>query len=286
MSFDSLLRIGLEVGVAQLEERTTSAPVFTEGFAEADGFRIRYAEAGQGELLVCFHGAGGMRVSRSHELLAEQHRVMIFEVPGFGNSPVNERTASIQDLAGTMAQAVASLGTERFNLMGNSFGGRLALWLAVQYPERVDSLVLAAPAAIRPEGGGRAGVAPEDRLGLLYAHPERQPSRPRPDPAVIAKQEALLARLASPPRDPALESQLPGLSVPTLVLFGTLDRSIPPEMGRIYREVMPNCHLVLVYDAGHALDMDRPEAFASVVQDFLARREGFIVTATSGLINP
>ena len=72
----------------------------------------------------------------------------------------------------------------------------------------------------------------------------------------------------------------------TLVLFGTLDRSIPPEMGRIYREKLPNCHLVLVYDAGHAVDMDRPEAFASVVNDFLHRREGFIVTATNGLINP
>lgn len=79
---------------------------------------------------------------------------------------------------------------------------------------------------------------------------------------------------------------MPTLNLPTLVLFGTLDRSIPPEMGRIYREMMPNCHLVLVYDAGHAIDMDRPEAFASVVEDFLQRHEGFIVTAQSSLIYP
>jgi pimeloyl-ACP methyl ester carboxylesterase len=270
-----------------MEERLVGEGIkFTEGFVEADGFRVRYAEAGQGEPLVCFHGAGGMRLSRSHELLAERHRVIVFEVPGFGTSPVNERTSSIQELARTMAQAVENLGVNRFNLMGNSFGGRLALWLAVQYPERIQALVLAAPAAIRPEGPGRAAVAPEDRLGLLYAHPERQPPRPRLDPAIIEKQETLLARLASPPRDPDLEGRLPGLEVPTLVLFGTLDRSIPPEMGRIYREMMPNCHLVLVYDAGHALDMDRPDAFASVVSDFLLRREGFIVTAQSGLINP
>lgn len=259
---------------------------FSEGYVEADGFRIRYREAGQGEPLVCLHGAGGLRVSRSHELLAEQHRVIVFEAPGFGSSPVNDRSALIQELARTMALAVANLGLGRFNLMGNSFGGRLALWLAIQQPERIDALVLVAPAAIRPEGRQRADVAPEDRLGLLYAHPERQPPRPRPDPTIIAKQEALLARLASPPRDPDLEGRLPTLNVPTLVLFGTLDRSIPPEMGRVYRELMPNCHLVLVYDAGHAIDMDRPEAFASVVEDFLQRREGFIVTAQSGLIYP
>ncbi len=268
----------------QIQERST--PTFAENFLEADGFHVRYAEAGSGEPLVCFHGAGGMRVSRSHELLAAQHRVIVFETPGFGSSPVNVRTATIQELGRTMAEAIANLGIERYSLMGNSFGGRLALWLAVQFPDRLDALVLAAPAAIRPEGPGRAAVSPDDRLGLLYAHPERQPPRPRPDPAVIEKQEAFLARLASPPRDPDLEGRLPGLTVPTLVLFGTLDRSIPPEMGRIYREIMPNCHLVFVYDAGHALDMDRPEAFASVVTDFLQRREGFIVTATSALLYP
>jgi len=70
------------------------------------------------------------------------------------------------------------------------------------------------------------------------------------------------------------------------VLFGTEDRMIPPEMGRVYRQILPNCHLVLVYDAGHVIDGDRPEAFVSVVSDFLERREQFVVTRTSSLINP
>src|SRR5438034_10737944 len=137
-------------------EAEARAIEFSENHVEADGFRIRYAEAGQGEPLVCFHGAGGMRISRSHQLLAEQHRVIIFQAPGFGDSPINDRTATIQELADTMALAVANLGVERFNLMGNSFGGRLALWLAIRHPEQIEALVLAAPAAIRPEGGGRA----------------------------------------------------------------------------------------------------------------------------------
>jgi pimeloyl-ACP methyl ester carboxylesterase len=87
-------------------------------------------------------------------------------------------------------------------------------------------------------------------------------------------------------RDEELERQLGGLNVPTLVLFGTEDRTIPPEMGRIYREKLPNCHVVLVYDAGHDVDAERPEAFASVVSDFLERRGQFVVTRTSGLVNP
>ena len=137
----------------QPPEGTVPSMMFEEKYVEADGFRIRFKEAGQGEPLVCLHGAGGMKTYRSHELLAERHRVILFEVPGFGESPVNERSQSMQELARTMAQAVTNLGIERFNLMGNSFGGKLALWLAVQFPERVQALALVAPAAIRLEGG-------------------------------------------------------------------------------------------------------------------------------------
>jgi pimeloyl-ACP methyl ester carboxylesterase len=274
--------------MTQVEWPLTSAPsaAFVERYVDADGFHIRYLESGQGEPLVCLHGAGGPRVSRSHALLAEHRRVIVFEVPGFGSSLLNERSSSVQELAITMHEAVANLGIERFNLMGNSFGGRLALWMAILRPEPIQALVLAAPAAIRPEGTQRSEAAAADRLGLLFAHPERQPPRPPPDPAVLAKQEALLQRVSGPPRDPDLESRLASMKVPTLVLFGTLDRAIPPEMGRIYREKLPNCHYVLMYDAGHALDADRPEAFASVVTDFLDRREGFIVSTQSSLIWP
>jgi pimeloyl-ACP methyl ester carboxylesterase len=74
---------------------------------------------------------------------------------------------------------------------------------------------------------------------------------------VVAKQEALVARLRGPNRDAELEGRLAGLTVPTLVLFGTLDRMIPPEMGRHYRERLANGHLVLVYDAAHAIGADR-----------------------------
>lgn len=270
-----------------MEVRVPGA-AFAERYVEADGFRIRYLEAGAGPPLVCFHASGGPRLSRGHELLAERHRVILFEAPGFGQSAVNERSESVADLARTMAAAVAAIGIERYNLWGTSFGGRLACWLAVQLPERLDALVLVAPAAILPEGhtSRTAGVPLEDRARLYFAHPERQPPSPPPDPEVIAKQEKLVGRLRGPNRDADLEGRLAHLNVPTLVLFGTEDRLIPSEMGRIYRAIMPSCHLVLVYDAGHHIDADRPEAFASVVLDFLERHEQFVVTRTSSLIHP
>jgi pimeloyl-ACP methyl ester carboxylesterase len=212
--------------------------------------------------------------------------VLLFEAPGFGNSAENNKTQTIQDLADTMAAAISGAGLDRFNLIGNSFGGRLALWLAIGHPQRVTSLVLAAPAALRPESGAQPPVSPQDRLGLLYAHPERQPPMPPLPDEIAAKQEALVSRLRGPAQDPALLQAMESLEVPTLVLFGTLDRVIPSEMGRIYRATLPRCNFVLMYDAGHALDADRPEAFAEVVRDYLQRGEGFLVKTESALIHP
>jgi pimeloyl-ACP methyl ester carboxylesterase len=120
----------------------------------------------------------------------------------------------------------------------------------------------------------------------LYAHPERVTLPPPPDPAVRAQTGRLVARLRGPDRDPDLEVLLATLAVPTLVLFGTLDRVIPPEMGRHYKTLLPNCNLVLVYDAGHAISTDRPEAFAEVVGDFVERREAFVISRNETVIHP
>jgi len=264
----------------------TPNQVFREGYVEVDGFRIRYMEAGRGKPLIHLHGAGGMRLTRGHDLLSREFRVIVFEMPGFGASPENTRTKTMVELAGTMAAAAGNLAIDKFSLMGTSFGGKVALWLSVQEPERVEALVLEAPAAIRPIGSEPPSGSPEDMARRLYAHPERSDPLPVPDPAIQAKTRALVARLRGPDRDSDLESRLNGLTTPVLVLFGTLDRVIPPEMGRFYKQLLPNCHLVFVYDAGHAISTERPEAFAEVTRDFLNRHEAFVVSRAETVIHP
>jgi pimeloyl-ACP methyl ester carboxylesterase len=258
--------------------------VFSEGVVEAHGFDIRYVEAGNGPPLVCFHGAGGLRLSRAHELLADRHRVIAFETPGFGRSPVNDRSQSMMELAATLGAAITALNLERFSLWGTSFGGKLALSLAVQAPERLEALVLAAPAAIRDASGGLP--SPADLPALLHVHPERRLETTPPSREVDAKQRELVERLIGPPRDAELEGAMRELHVPTLVLFGTEDRLTPPELGRHYREILPNCSFVIVYDAAHAIYDDRPEAFAAIVADFVEHREQFVVRRESGLLYP
>src|SRR5262245_37756525 len=123
--------------------------LFKEALIEADGFVIRYVEAGVGHPVVCLHGGGGLRLSPAYDLLARSYRVIAFEMPGFGTSPENKRSTSIEDLARSMNAAVSALGVERYSLMGTSFGSKVALWMAIQKPEAVEAIVLIAPAAIR-----------------------------------------------------------------------------------------------------------------------------------------
>ena len=259
---------------------------FSEGFVETDGFRIRYMQAGQGAPLVHLHGAGGLRMTRAHDLLSKRYQVIVFEMPGFGQSAENTRTQTLGELAATMGSAVSALGIDRFNLMATSFGGRVALLLALQQPDRVQALILEAPAAIRPAGQRPPSGTPEEIAQLIFAHPERLGPLPVVDPAVQEKQRALTGRLRGPDRDAELEARMKGLATPTLVVFGTLDRVIPPDLGRIYKTLLPNCHLVFVYDAGHEISTDRPEAFAEVAGDFLERHEAFVISRTETVIHP
>jgi pimeloyl-ACP methyl ester carboxylesterase len=269
-----------------LEKSTGSA--FVERSIDVDGFTIRYLEAGprsdDAAAVICIHGAGGLRVSPMHELLARTHRVIAFETPGFGASAANERSRDLADLAATLCSAVAALGITAYNLMGTSFGGKLATHMALQEGDKLQSLVLLSPAVFRPIE--RPPMAtPEERRKVMHVHPEQFPLATI-DPEIDLKQETLVRRLIGPPRDTALEEKLPRLSVPTLVVFGSEDRLTPPEMARFYRQHYGNAHLMLVYDAAHLVDQDRPEAVTEVVGDFLARKERFLVSEKSGVIHP
>lgn len=96
----------------------------------------------------------------------------------------------------------------------------------------------------------------------------------------------VLSAPGAPPHDEAFEKRLAALQLPVLVLFGTLDTVTPSAGAHRYRELLQSCHVMLVYNAGHAIDADRPEAFASLVGDFLTRKEQFVVRETTAVIHP
>src|SRR6266516_4451788 len=113
MLLKSVRATGRNLSMEQTHDRglpDKPGAAFSEGHVEADGFRIRYMEGGQGAPLIHLHGGGGLRLTPAHDLLSERFRVIAFEMPGFGQSPENTRTQTMPELAATMARAITNLG--------------------------------------------------------------------------------------------------------------------------------------------------------------------------------
>jgi pimeloyl-ACP methyl ester carboxylesterase len=198
-------------------------------------------------------GAPVVIFHESNELTPSQlHKLLArqFRVIAFeipGFEQASGNALSSRDLARTLALAAAAAGVDRYVLVSASAGTPLALWQTIDAQNQVEALVLISPSALVPEG--------------------------RTAPSGF-------------PRDPELERRLGDIQTPTLVLLGTSDKVLPPETGRMYVERIPNCYYVLVYDAGHAIAAERPDALCAAVSDFIERRGTFIVERESTAINP
>jgi pimeloyl-ACP methyl ester carboxylesterase len=230
---------------------------------------LRYRAAGEsGAAVVYLPGAGVPRWTPALDELARRYRIYAPELLGGGQSASGAgtcRAPDVSDVVGAFIRAV--LPGERAHLVGTSVGATIALWVAVRHPDAVERLVLVSPTAFQPEVAEQLGrLSPEERRARLYAHPDR---------AVGLEEAGGLAPLleAEGPAE-ALREQLAGLETSVLALFGTKDMLVPSEMARVYREQIPHGHVIFVYNAGHALPVDRPGAFVQLVDEFLTEGEG------------
>jgi pimeloyl-ACP methyl ester carboxylesterase len=268
---------------------TAETAGFTEHRVGADGFKIRYWESGQGAPLAVVHGAGGPQINGGLplELLARDRRVIAFELPGFGDSEPNRRTEDGRQMAATLAAAMDALGIETYSITGTSMGGIVCLWWAVDFPQHVTSVVLEAPSAFRCcyERPDNLMTDRDAFIRAFHGRPDRKPWLAGFQPSVPPNWD-LVGRIMGPDRDDVLEERLPEIQVPVLVLHGTKDGVISPSEDRHYKELIPDCYVMLVYGAAHDLKGDRPEAYAQVVGDFLSYGPNFLVNHRSTVINP
>jgi pimeloyl-ACP methyl ester carboxylesterase len=271
--------------VTQVGQRLTVAG--KENHIEVDGFRIRYWETVPSQPVGVVVMLEGMTwgLYALGAALAQTYRLIVLELPGFGVSPANTRSRSLQELATTMAQATARVVHDKYTLIGTSFGANVALWQTLQAPDKVEVLVLIAPTAIRPAAGSLAGT-PEEMAKRLFAHPEKVQGLTSVDPVILTQEQALVQRLTGGRHDGEVERRLGEIPCATLVLFGSEDKMVAPEAARLYRERIPNSNIAFVYDAGHLIEAERPEALINAVSDYVELRETFIVGRQTGIINP
>ena len=234
--------------------------------------------AGSGRPLLHLHTAAGPRGSDVVKALAGRHRVMALVTPGFDGTPTHPSVTDFQGLADLYAEFITKeIGGEPCDVIGESFGGRIALWLAVRHPKLVDHLVLEGPAGFRRPSPDWPTTDPEKRQRMLYARPDRVP----PDTRSVEQQAANSAAAASYAHgvifDEALAARLPEITARTLIVMGEKERVIPIEAAHLMKARIPHSHLTYVFGAAHALELDQPELVGRLVADFLERGESFIV---------
>ena len=206
--------------------------------------------------------------------LAARYRVLSLDPP--------TETPDTDDVARVVAGAAEAAGLDAYAVVGVSLGADAALRLALLHPQSVSTLVLVSPTCVGPTAA-RPWHTPELAASVMLAHPENAESPP-PGP----ERTALLSSLAEQWRPAGVDAsrRLAELASATLVVFGQEDRLVSREAGGIWKAEVPNCSLSYVYDAGHAIAVDRPDALTNVVLDFVERRETFIVENRPSVINP
>ena len=273
----------------------TDAKVELPGFEERFAGGLRYLGAGEGEPLVLVHGLGGAASNwlALAPLLLPGRRVLVPELPGHGGSaplPGRPRLDAYADSLGTLLEGEGAAG-----FVGHSFGGAVALRLAIRRPELVTALVLAGAAGISSRGR-RARYA-LTITGLV------QPGRRIAPRRRLVSRSALLRTLvfgrwgaADPPAFPpdVAESFLAGparhtdtvsaakalvhddprqeldrVRCPCLVLWGARDTQLPIGDAFEYARRL-RAPLRAIADCGHLLIGERPDACADAIESFLA----------------
>jgi pimeloyl-ACP methyl ester carboxylesterase len=137
-----------------------------------------------------------------------------------------------------------------------------------------------------PETAQRIGAALQ-QLGIagfdLMAHGEGAAAALQ---LALAQGEAVNAVTLLAPAALADDPRLKELKTPVLALFGTTDTTLPADRAGLYRTKLGDCNLMFVYEAGQAIDSDRPEAVAALALEFFERKDLFLVNRASGLTFP
>lgn len=248
------------------------------------GVKLACTVTGHGPPLVLMHGAEG-----SHRMfdalvphLAAHFTTIAYDQRDCGESENPVAESSLADLADDARALLRALDHAKAHVYGSSFGGRVAQMLAHRHADAIDRLVLGstwplpqALEALNPEGVARIqslrANLPESaetlaELFLPKAFLDTRPELKQIFRNVQPQSERSLRRFRTVADRPAFEPGAIGL--PTLVLFGELDRVVPAHITEAMARTMPGAEAVLLRGVGHAGALQAPEAIAAHIRRF------------------
>lgn len=247
------------------------------------GRAIRYYDIGNGPPLVLVHGIGGDadQWAFTFDALSAGNRVIAFDLLGFGRSDKPAIDYRVEGYVEFLDRLLRGIGIGRAAVLGHSFGGWIAAAFALQFPERVDKLVLVDAAGI---DAGAVDVPIDLNVSTRRAmreafefmfHDKAFVSDTLVDLAYALHLErgdghairSALRTLAEPREK--LDARLGELRVPTLLLWGEQDALTPVAMAREFHRRIAGSQLELIPECGHLPPLEKAAAFARAVTRFL-----------------
>jgi pimeloyl-ACP methyl ester carboxylesterase len=181
---------------------------------------------------------------------------------------------------------LTAAGAETAHVYGHSMGGRIAQWLAIDHPQCVGALILAATSGGRLAGAGPSAVAMEalvsgdaSRLAPLFFDPEWTANHPEAVRTFFNSRATAWAksRHFRASREHDAWSDLGAIDAPTLILHGTDDALTPLANGIQLHQHIRRSTLIRVPGAGHGLHLDRPETIQWIRQFIGAKAPHILV---------
>ncbi len=249
---------------------------------KVDDIQIYYEVRGKGFPLVMIHGLAANLDWWGNELglveeLSKRFMTVMFDNRGAGRTDVSDRRYTIRLFADDTAGLLDALGISKAHVLGLSMGGRIAQELALDYPQKVEKLVLCSTSC-----GGKESVPPSGEVMRMLMADKNAAARAAVTEDFVKKNPAWVAlgmqrtrkapisddayrRQMNASRESATYDRLSQINAPTLILAGRKDILMPPENASILARAIPNAKLVFLENSGHILVEDMDEVVSSVI---------------------
>lgn len=244
-----------------------------------NGLEVACSLAGHGSPWFFLHGWGRSgSVFRDLQLSAAKIETVAPDLPGFGQSPLPSSVWSVPEYARLVLGLADKLGWQSFSVLGHSFGGRLALELAANFPRRVKKVVLTGAPIIRGQGARRTIfwlIAKIGRLILwlppffLFRSQLRRYFYHFSGGADYAHAQGRLREILKKVIRHSQVKLLAKIRQPVLLVWGDNDRVTPLDQADFLHRHLKNSRLKIISGASHKLPYEKTAEFWLAVKDFL-----------------
>lgn len=239
---------------------------------------FNYTEMGQGPNVLILHGLFGTlsNFESIMQLMSHEYRFIMPYLPLYD---CELRNASLDGMMAFLESFVDAMGLDNFTILGNSFGGHLALLFALKHPQKVHSLILTASSGLFESSLGNE-YPKRDRAFLRSKIMETFGNKAMVTEELVSEVEKIvnakskvlrIVKLAKSATRQNLLSTISKVYQPTLLIWGREDAITPPFVAEKFLQLLPKAELKWIEKCGHAPMMEYPNAFAEAMSPFLAK---------------